>query len=212
LPGIFATLASDGKVCEGGTMGIFDMFNPKNGKQAATQSPAVASAADEKFPNASAIAARAQTQGYLSSGVAATIDGIAVIWMDLKVDGKITLFLMLASDGLVNRLGTGAVNNTENDMFIGKTNEPLFLQLRSRIDPRWLPQMGAGYALPERKGRACELTVGFKFRDSTETGVTFSYGSESQGPPGDIVQFVIDAVGLTTPWYEREKNRVAQTR
>ena len=193
-------------------MGIFDMFRPKKGKQTIDQSPAVNRVADQKLANASAFTAPTQTQRNGTSGTAATIEDISVIWMTIKVEGRNTLFLTLASDGLVNRLGTGGVNNTENDMFIGKTNGPLFLQLRSRIDTRWLPQMGAGYTLPEQKGKECELTVGFKFQDGKETCVIFNYGSESQGPPGDIVQFVIDAVALTTPWYEQEKNRVAQTR
>jgi hypothetical protein len=191
-------------------MGIFDMFRPKKGRPPAFQPPAVARAADET--SAATIAPPPNTEGNRPSSFAATIEDISVIWLTIKVDGKNTLFLTLGSDGLVNRLGTGAVNNTEIDMFIGKTNDPLFLQLRSRIDPRWLAQMGAIYTLPERRGKECELTVGFKLRDSTETGATFRYGSESQGPPGDIVQFVIDAVGLTTPWYEREKSRVVQTR
>jgi hypothetical protein len=191
-------------------MGIFDVFRSKKDKQA-TQTPAIANATGGKPRDAAAISAQTQTQGNQPSGVAANIEDIFVIWMTIKVEGKNTLFLMLASEGLVNRLGTGAVDNTENDMFIGKTDEPLFLQLRSRIDPRWLPQMGSSYALPERKGKECELTIGFKFGDSKETGVTFKYGSESQGPPGDLVKFVINAVEITNPWYEREKKRVAQT-
>jgi hypothetical protein len=58
-----------------------------------------------------------------------TPESINAIMVKLDVAGRQALFIVLANDGLVNRLGTGAVTNTENDLFIGRTNDPVFAQL-----------------------------------------------------------------------------------
>ena len=132
-----------------------------------------------------------------------TIDDISLIWVRIGVEEHAALFILLDSDGTVNRLGTGAVDNSENEFYIGKTTEALFQKLHSQIDPDWLSHVGSSYAIPEQKGKACELIVGFVLRDGREGTLEFKYGSESQGPPDDIMQFVIKAVKLTDPWYER---------
>jgi hypothetical protein len=132
-----------------------------------------------------------------------TIDDISLIWLRISVEERAALFILLGSDGTVKRLGTGTVENSENDFYIGKTAEPLFQKLHSQIDPGWLPQMGSIYSMPKQKGMACELIVGFVLQDGRGSSLKFKYGSESQGPPDDIVQFVIKAAKLTDPWYER---------
>src|SRR5262249_33807988 len=49
------------------------------------------------------------------------------IMVTLKVGGEQSLFIMLGADGSINRVGTGAVDNAERDMFIGRTDPALFL-------------------------------------------------------------------------------------
>jgi len=46
------------------------------------------------------------------------ITGVSV---DLKIDGASSLFASLAADGSINRLGTGAANNTETELLKGIT-------------------------------------------------------------------------------------------
>jgi hypothetical protein len=131
-------------------------------------------------------------------------DSIAAILVELIVEDRQALFALLAEDGLVNRLGTGAVDNAERDLFIGRATEPLFAELRARIRPEWMAHQGE-YDVPEKAGATCTLLVAFKGRDGEEAGFRFIYGSESQGPPGDICDFVTAAVRLTDPWFERQK-------
>ena len=50
------------------------------------------------------------------------IIGVAI---SLKVDEELTLYALLAADGSINRLGTGTINNTEKEMFIGVISEPM---------------------------------------------------------------------------------------
>lgn len=136
-----------------------------------------------------------------------TPESIKAIMVTLDADQGRALFIVLTDDQSVNRLGTGAVNNDENDLFIGKTDDPLFLQLRAMVRPEWLQHFGR-YDIPSKVGSICKLTLLFKFA-AEEGGIEFSYGSDSQGPPGDIVHFVTEAVRLTDPWYARQKSLVA---
>lgn len=137
-----------------------------------------------------------------------TPETINAIMVKLDVADRQALFIVLAHDGLVNRLGTGAVNNTENDLFIGRTNDPLFAQLRAQVRPEWMEHFGS-YDVPSKAGSTCTLSVLFKAAGGDEGGLRFVYGSESQGPPGDICQFVTEAVRLTDPWYEKQKQMAA---
>jgi hypothetical protein len=47
--------------------------------------------------------------------------------------------------------------------------------------------------------------VGFQRADGQELMTKWRYGSESQGPPPEVCQFVVDAVEATDPWFEQQK-------
>ena len=87
-----------------------------------------------------------------------TKESIKVIFVTLEIDGKPSLAILLTHEGLVNRMGSGTVDNTERDLFIGRANEPLFAQLRDKVQPEWLLHPGA-YDVPEKVGRTCELSI-----------------------------------------------------
>jgi hypothetical protein len=140
-----------------------------------------------------------------------TPESINAIMVKLDIADRQALFIVLADDGLVNRLGTGAVNNTENDLFIGRTSEPLFAQLRAKVRPEWMDRFGS-YDVASKTGSTCKLSVLFEAAEGEGGGVSFVYGSESQGPPGDICQFVTEAVRLTDPWYEKQKQTAANAK
>ena len=94
-------------------------------------------------------------------------------------------------------------------MFIGITKLPLFDRLREKVPQAWFSHLG-GYEVPDQKGLPCELTIVMKHTDGQESGLVFRYGSESQGPPGDVCQFVTDAVAITSIWYEEQKKMIAK--
>jgi hypothetical protein len=148
---------------------------------------------------------------WLTAPQTMTPESINAIMVKLDIADRQALFIVLANDGLVNRLGTGAVNNTENDLFIGRTNDPLFTELRAQVRPEWLDRFGE-YDVPSKAGSTCKLSVLFKAAQGDKGGVSFIYGSESQGPPGDICHFVTEAVRLTDPWYEKQKQMAANSK
>jgi hypothetical protein len=127
------------------------------------------------------------------------------VLIDLRIDGKTALFILLTEDGTVNRMGSGCKGNTDRGMFIGRNREPLFSRFMARITPELLRNQGA-YELPNREGAECELTLLCGYRGSERSaGFQFIYGSESQGPPREIAELVEYAAELTTPWHEEQK-------
>lgn len=127
------------------------------------------------------------------------------ILVTLLVGGEQSLFVMLGADGSINRVGTGAVDNAERDMFIGRTDPALFRELRDQITAELLAWCGQSRADPEPRGAVCELTVGFKRASGEELLTVWRYGSESQGPPPEVGQFVVATVRATDPWFAQQQ-------
>jgi len=128
------------------------------------------------------------------------------ILVGLDIGGRQSLFIMVCSDGSINRLGTGAENNSENEMYMGKVGPELFGCLAAKITPQLLQWFGRGIAAdPAPKGKLCKLKVGLKREDGKETWSYWQYGTQSLGPPPEIREFVIAAVDATDSWYQNFK-------
>lgn len=139
-----------------------------------------------------------------------TISNIIGVIISLDIGGDRALFILLARDGSINRLGTGTIRNEDIDLFIGSGEEAIFEQLMSHLKEETLNHMG-GYDIPEKRGKLCKLTILFRYSDEKEKGFVFQYGSNSLRPPLEIAQFVTAAVKLTDPWYEEQKRMVSQS-
>lgn len=136
-------------------------------------------------------------------------DDITGIGIYLKVDDDLSLFGLLAADGSINRLGTGALNNTEKAMFIGTTDPNLFQRLRAQITPALLKWIG-GRVDQNLRGKVCELQIHLMLANSTEESISLKYGSDSLQPPPEVSQFVAAFVEVTSPWYEAQKSPAAK--
>lgn len=136
---------------------------------------------------------------------------ITGIGMHLKVDADLSLFGLLAADGSINRLGTGALNNTEKEMFIGITDPKLFQSLRAQITPDLLKWIG-GRADQNLRGKVCELQIHLMLANRKEQSIFLKYGSDSMTPPPEVSQFVTAFVEVTSPWYEAQKSMVGKQR
>ena len=132
------------------------------------------------------------------------VENIAAIMVSLTIDGKNSLWVLLAKDGSINRLGTGAEDNTENDMFIGVTSPEAFEKLRKQVEPDIFKYEGE-YSGNNIVGKSCELQVAFKFTDNKEIGSTWRYGTKSSGPPQEIKRFVLASIEATESWLEEQK-------
>lgn len=133
------------------------------------------------------------------------LDRFDKMLVGLTIDGAQVLFVMLAADGTVNRLGDGSIGCTDRDMFIGRTQDPLFAEFMASVDTAIFAHQGS-YDVPEKTGKLCQLRVLFGLKDSEACeGFEFRYGSDSQGAPREIANLVIKAVQMTNAWHAAQK-------
>lgn len=132
----------------------------------------------------------------------ADIDLVAIT---LEIAKRQALFLLLARDGTVNRMGSGRLPSADQDMYIGRSEPPLLPAVLAALSDPMLRHTG-GYDIPEKSGAPCRLAIMLRFADGSEDGFGFTYGSESEGPPADIAQFVRTAVEASQEWYERQRH------
>ena len=133
------------------------------------------------------------------------VEKITLIFISLDVSDQSSLLVLLAADGTINRMGSGTEDIAKEPLAMGLTKKDYFAQLKSLVKAEWLPYLGRLWDLPNKKGKSAKLTISFTFEDGTENGLMFKYGTESEGPPGEICNFVYKAVELTDAWYEESK-------
>lgn len=125
----------------------------------------------------------------------------------LNVGGQPALFALLASDGTINRMGSGLVDASDRTLYIGKAEPALFQEARSKITAGVIHFLGQRLAAPNPVGKLCELTVGLTYASGRDAASAWRYGAESQGPHPEIVQFVKEMLRITEPWFGRQKAR-----
>jgi len=149
--------------------------------------------------------------GIATDGNLAMKEEIGAVAVSLKIADSMALFILMAAEGTVNRSGTGAINNSEHDLFIGLSQDRLFQRFMDGVDEDIFQHTGS-YVYPEPKGQLCTLTLSFQVPPGADgrdnVGFEFVYGSESEGPNRQINQMVREAVRLTEPWYEQQKQMV----
>lgn len=119
----------------------------------------------------------------------------------LTVDGTQVLFVMMAADGSINRMGTGAADNDKKDVYIGVTDSRPFEELMGTVGPELLSFCGQSMAAKTPVGKPCELLILFMGADGEELVTQWRYGLESAGPPAVIQEFVRAAVAASDPWF-----------
>ncbi len=144
---------------------------------------------------------------YLYAKKQSGVQNIKAILIKLDVEDKPNMFLLLAADGSINRFGTGAIENTDKDMYIGTIKEPVFNELQSRFNNSWFEKYRA-FIEENRKGKQCKLIIAVQNADGGEAGMQLLYGTDSVGLPTEIKEFTQTAVSLTNPWYTRQQEMV----
>lgn len=128
---------------------------------------------------------------------------IQAILVTLKIGEEQSLFILLAADGTINRMGNGS-ERIECDLFIGKTSRDAFQAALGHAQPVFDEWLG-GFVDPNPGGKVCQLQVGFQSSDGREHMSQWEYGSRSQGPPPEVTGLVIAAVEATEPWFAEQK-------
>lgn len=144
-----------------------------------------------------------------TESVKSRVDAVLLV---KKSDDELSLFVLLGKDGSINRMGSGSDSDIQKDMFIGITKEPLFQNFMDSVPEMFVeaPRATLGPA-GERLGKKCQISLMFK-SGADESGLSFIYGSESQGPPSELLRVVTRAIEITEPWYQQQKKNAQAQR
>jgi hypothetical protein len=126
--------------------------------------------------------------------------------VSLDVGDHNALFIVLAKDGTICRKGNG--NPAANlEMLKGASDLQHYEAYMMTINEDWFQFSGAFEQTPI-VGRVCKMLVVFSGPDGEEAGFKVNYGEDSQGPPKEIAEMVINAVKLTEGWYQGERDKL----
>jgi hypothetical protein len=115
--------------------------------------------------------------------------------------------VLLDKAGSINRLGDGTPSQADKTLYIGVVREPLFDELME-VAPDPIFRYAGRMEVRERRGVECLLTEAFFHKDGRVIPFEVLYGSESQGPPSELVTIVKHAIELTDPWwYDQPRGR-----
>jgi len=136
-------------------------------------------------------------------------DAIKTIYIKWEKEEQTVFSIMLNRNGTINRLEEPE-DQRKPIIIMGKTEESVFQELLDRLDESWFEFTGR-YTYPDPKGPLMNLTISFE-GEALDTGFSFTYGRDSNGPPADIVQYVELAASLTDSWFEEEIDKRYQSR
>ena len=132
------------------------------------------------------------------------------VHISLKVKDEQILAIRFSQNGALNRMGDGSDDPRMRLMFMKKVDEPLFDRLMEILSLDLLSMVGR-YTYPNPKGDLTQLLVTLEGDEDSETGYEFIYGSDSEGPPEEIIEFVEYAVELSDPYWEDFLSRKLQS-
>jgi len=135
------------------------------------------------------------------------INDINSIQIILQADDRLLLHIVLSRGGTVQRLGTGTLDNNERDLLSGVIGIETFDEVLQLL-PADLLLTDASYSDPNLRGTRIGLSIAL-IADEWECSFQMIYGSESEGPPNDVVAFVSAARNLTEKWYQEFKERTS---
>lgn len=126
------------------------------------------------------------------------------ILITLEVENTTVLFILLTKKGEIHRKGDGSPQGGDMPLATGHSSEGHFDALMMTIDESIFAYSGV-VKYPQPQGRLCQFTIIFNGADgAVDYPFRVVYGEDSQGPPVELAQILINAVKLTEPWYQQQ--------
>ena len=122
--------------------------------------------------------------------------------LTLDVGDKTALFILLGKDGTINRKGDGSPVH-DLPLHRGHSNQRHFDALMMTIDETIFNYTGV-IKQPNRVGTECALTIIFQGKNELDFSFRAVYGADSDGPPRELTEILINAVKITEGWYQEQ--------
>ena len=124
------------------------------------------------------------------------------VLITLEIGDKTCLFILLAKDGTIHRKGNGSPNQ-ELPLHRGVSTQRHFDAFMMTINEAIFNYRGV-INKPNRVGKDCTLTIIFQGPNEVDFSFRVIYGADSEGPPRELVEILINAVKITEGWYQEQ--------
>ena len=125
------------------------------------------------------------------------------VLITLEVGNKTSLFILLAKDGNIHRKGNGNPDKNELPLLMGISHQGHFDALMMTLNEDIFQYAGV-INMPERVGNECRLTLIFQGPNEIDYSFRVVYGEQSDGPPRELAEILINAVKITDGWYNEQ--------
>lgn len=126
------------------------------------------------------------------------------VLITLEVGDATSLFILLDKYGNIHRKGNGNAGDESQTLQMGVSHQSHFDALMMTIDENVFHHTGV-IRMPDAQGTESRLSIIFNGNNGdVDLGFRVVYGSQSQGPPAELVQILINAVKITEPWYQEQ--------
>ncbi|MBL0308430.1 MAG: hypothetical protein IPP77_01675 [Bacteroidetes bacterium] len=115
------------------------------------------------------------------------------------------LFILLTKQGIVQRKGDGNPGHTHPATNAWCSSDGHSEALMMTIPEDTFNYIHV-YPRPNIIGTECRLTTIFQAKDDLDYSFRVVYGSDSEGPPSELAEILINAVKITEGWYQRQIN------
>lgn len=124
------------------------------------------------------------------------------VLITLETGDLTSLFILLSKDGSVHRKGNGNATHAL-PLAAGISHQGHFEALMMTVNENMFHYAGV-LKMPVREGKECRLTIVFQGPEGIDYSFRVVYGDQSEGPPAELVQILINAVKLTDSWYTEQ--------
>jgi hypothetical protein len=122
----------------------------------------------------------------------------------LEVGNTTALFILLEKGGILHRKGNGNPK-TELPLKTGISHAGHFEALMITVNEELFNYTGV-INMPGKQGADCQLTLIFQGPNELDFSFRVLYGADSEGPPKELAEVLINAVKLTDAWYAGQLN------
>jgi hypothetical protein len=121
----------------------------------------------------------------------------------LEVGEHTALFILLEKGGIIHRKGNGNPDAAGAILKTGISHAGHFDALMMTVNEDLFNFTGV-INMPGRQGAECRLTLIFQGPNELDYSFRVVYGLESEGPPQELAEILINAVKITDAWYSEQ--------
>ena|GEM_PF-1750568 len=126
--------------------------------------------------------------------------------VSLDVGDQNALLIVLSKDGTICRRGNGNPHK-QMELLKGVSTQEHYEAFMMTVSEDLFMFSGFFEQNPII-GTVCKVMIVFSGPHGEEAGFKVLYGADSQGPPHEITEMLINAVKLTDQWYEEERQKL----